>query len=209
MKKKLVFILGILLVLGAFGFSVTSLIIKRSQLTYYIPDTPEAKEVMKTIEKAYDIQAEAAYTFDLTKFPIVFINDPRFPVSRGTLKTIRELTNNPSLESAGWLDYKLAYYSWIRDAILHSEAVREKAKLENRGLTTEEIQSLIDPQGRTAPARAEDPIRQQQLKFMSVSINGDIAKVILNDGPTTIELTLVSVDKQWYIAGLKGIAFHP
>ena len=209
MKKKLVFILGILLVLGAFGFSVTSLIIKRSQLTYYIPDTPEAKEVMKTIEKAYDIQAEAAYTFDLTKFHIVFINDPRFRVSRGTLKTIRELTNNPSLESAGWLDYKLACYSWIRDAILHSEAVREKAKLENRGLTTEEIQSLIDPQGRTAPARAEDPIRQQQLKFMSVSINGDIAKVILNDGPTTMELTLVFVDKQWYIAGLKGIAFHP
>jgi hypothetical protein len=209
MNRNIFIKIGILLALIAMGFSSISFTSKQPPSTYYIPDTPEAKEVMETVEKAYDIQAEAAYTFDLSKFPTVFINDPRFPVGRGTLKTIRELTNNPSLESAGWLDYKLAYYSWTRDAILHSEAVREKAKQENRGLTTEEIQSLIDPQGRTAPARAESPIRKQKLKFMSVSINGDIAKAILNDGPTTIELTLVFVDKQWYIAGIKGIAFHP
>jgi hypothetical protein len=209
MNRNIFIKIGVLLALIAMGFSSISFTSKQPPSTYYISDTPEAKEVMETVEKAYDIQAEAAYTFDLSKFPTVFINDPRFPVSRGTLKTIRELTNNPSLESAGWLDYKLAYYSWTRDAILHSEAVREKAKQENRGLTTEEIQSLIDPQGRTAPARAESPIRKQKLKFMSVSINGDIAKAILNDGPTTIELTLVFVDKQWYIAGIKGIAFHP
>jgi hypothetical protein len=209
MKKKMLFILGILLAFSALGFSVTSLIIKRSELTYNIPDTPEAKKVMETIEKAYDIEAEAAYTFDLTKFPIVFINDPRFPVSRGTLKTIRELTNNPSLESAGWLDYKVAYHSWASNAILHSEAVREKAKLENRGLTTEEIQSLIDPQGRTAPARVPSPTRSHALQFISVKVKRDIAKVILDDGPRTIEMTLVLIDEQWYIAGIKGIAFHP
>ena len=62
MKKKLVFILDILLVLGPLGFSATSLIIKRSQLTYNIPDTPEAKEIIKTVERAYDIEAEALYT---------------------------------------------------------------------------------------------------------------------------------------------------
>ena len=111
MKKKLAYILGILLVIGPLGFSATSLIIKRSQLTYNIPNTPEAKEVMKTIEKAYDIEAEAAYTFDIKKFPTVFINDPRFPVSPGTLEIIKDLTDNPSLESAGWLDYKVAFYS--------------------------------------------------------------------------------------------------
>ncbi len=164
---------------------------------------------MQTIEKVYDIEAEAAHTFDLSKFPTVFINDPRFPVSRGTLKTIRELTHNPTLESAGWLDYKLAYYSWISSATLHSESVRNKAKAENRALTEEERKSLIDADGRIAPARVEDPIRQQKLKFMSVSINAEIAKVIVNDGPTTIELTLVLVDEQWYVAGLKSIAFHP
>jgi hypothetical protein len=209
MNRRFFINLGTLLALIAIGFFSISFTSKQPPSTYRIPDTPEAKEIMKTIERAYDIEAEAAYTFDLSKFPTVFINDSRFPVSRGTLKTIRELTHDPSWESAGWLDYKVAYYSWTMDAILHSEAIKEKAKLENRNLTKEEIQSLIDPQGRTAPARAEGSVRKQKLKFMSVNINGDIAKAILNDGPTTIELTLVFVDKQWYIAGIKGIAFHP
>jgi len=209
MNRNIFIKLRVLLTLIVISFSSTSFTSKQPQATYLIPDTPEAKEVIKTVERAYDIEAEALYTFDLKKFPTVFINDLRFPVSPGTLKTIRKLTNNPTLESAGWLDYKLAYYSWISNATLHSESVQSKAKAENRALTEEERKSLIDADGRIAPARAEDPIRQQKLKFMSVSMNGDIAKVILNDGPETIELTLVLVDKQWYIAGIKGIAFHP
>jgi hypothetical protein len=209
MNRNIFIKIGVLLALIAIGLASISFTSKQPPSTYYIPDTPEAKEIIKTVERAYDIEAEALYTFDLKKFPTVFINDPRFPVSRGTLNTIRELTNNPSLKSAGWLDYKLAYYSWISGATLHSESIRSKAKAENRALTDEERKSLIDASGRIAPARAEDPVRKQKLKFMSVSINGDIAKVILNDGPTTIELTLVFVDKQWYIAGIKGIAFHP
>lgn len=201
--------IGVLLALIVLGFASISFTSKQPPSTYHIPDTPEAKEVIKTVERAYDIEAEALYTFELKKFPTVFINDPRFPVSSGTLNTIRELTNNPTLESAGWLDYKLAYYSWISSATLHSESVWNKAKSENRELTDKEKKSLVDPQGRVAPARAEDPTRKRQLKFMSVTINSDIAKVILDDGPSTIELTLVSIDKQWYIAGIKGLAFHP
>lgn len=94
------------------SFANSSFSTAQSESTYHIPDTPEVKEVMKTVEKANDVEAEAAYTFDIKKFPTVFINDLRFPVSSGTLETIRELTNNPSLESAGWLDYKAAFYSW-------------------------------------------------------------------------------------------------
>lgn len=209
MNKGLFIKFGTLLALIAISLSSISFISKRPPSTYYIPDTPEAKEVMKTVEKAYDIEADALYTFDLKKFPTVFINDPHYPVSDGTLETIRELTNNPSLESAGWLDYKLAYYSWISSATLHSESVRSKAKAENRELTDDEKKSLVDSKGRIAPARAENPTRKQKLIFLSVDITGDIAKVILNDGPTTIELTLVFVEKNWYIAALKGLAFHP
>jgi hypothetical protein len=155
------------------------------------------------------LKVEAAYTFDLTKFSTVFINDPRFPVSPGTLKTIRELTQNPSLESAGWLDYKMAYYGWRSNAILHAEKVNEKAKTENRNLTKEEKQSLVDSQGRTAPARSESSIRATSLTFISVKINENAATVVLDDGPRTVQLTLVLVDKNWYIAGSKTISVHP
>jgi hypothetical protein len=204
MNRKLFTILIALLAVGALA-----LVSKRPPSTYNIPDTKEAKDVMKAVENAYDIEAEALYTLDIQNFPTVFINDPRFPVSPGTLDTIRELTNNPSLESAGWLDYKLAYYSWISSATLHAENVKNKAKAENRELTDEEKKSFVDSNGRIAPVRSEDPIRKRELKFLSVDINGDIAKVILDDGPTTIELTLVSFEKEWYIAALEGVAFHP
>ena len=209
MKKTLLYIFGIFLVIAISVFSAGSSCVNRSISSDNIPDTPEAKEIMKTIERAYDIEKEAMYTFNLKKFPTVFINDPRFPVSPSALETVRDLTKNPSLESAGYLDYKMAYYSWMRDATLHAEAVYAKAKAENRGLTEDERKSLVDSKGRTAPARVKDPIRHRPLIFMSVTINDDIAKVILDDGPTTIELTVVLVDKKWYIADIKGIAFHP
>ena len=211
MKRNLLLPVSALIILvpGILGFSKPSTDFSQFITAEKIPDTPEAKEVMKTIEKAYDIEAEAAHTFDLSKFPTVFINDPRFPVSPGTLETVRELTNNPSLESAGLLDYKVAYDSWVRDAILHSEALHAKAKAENRALSAEERKSLVDSYGRMAPARVEGPIKKPTLTFFSIEINDDIATAVLDDGPMTVQLTLVLVDKKWYIAAYKGLAVHP
>lgn len=211
-NKKAILVLlalAVLLILGALGYSIRSPRIRQSELRHNIPDTPEAKEIMKTIERAYDIKAEAAYTFDLKKLPTVFINDPRFPLSEKHLETVRQLTYNPSLESAGWLDYEIAHYSWLRDAILHSEAVHAKAKAENRDLTQEERKSLVDPYGRIAPARVDSPTRKGRIRFLSVEIDGDIATVVLDDGPRTVQMTLVFVDKKWYIADSKILSMHP
>lgn len=203
MNKKLIALVCVLLILGLFGFS------ERTLKGRSIPDSKEAREIMKTVEKAYDIELEAAYTFDLSNFSTVFINDPRFNVRPGTLETIREMTNNPALESAGWLDYKIAYRSWQIESTLHAESVQAKAKSENRNLTEDEKKSLIDSHGRSAPVRAQGPARKLELKFLSMEINGDIALVVVNDGPTTVELTLVLVDGQWYIAASRGISVHP
>jgi hypothetical protein len=209
MKKKLCLLLSALLALSALGFSVRSPRIRQSEITRSIPDTPEAREVMKTVEWAYDIRAEAAYSLDLKKLPAVFINDPRFPLSEKRIETVRQLTNDPSRDSAGALDYEIAFYSWWRDATMHSEAIREKAKAENRALTEEERKSLIDPYGRIAPARVESPIRKTPLTFYSIEIQEDIAIVVLDDGPRTVELTLVLVDKHWYIANSEILIIHP
>ena len=209
--KKRFFILSsaLLIFLSVIGFSDASLISKQPSSTYAIPDTSEVKEIMKVVENAYAIEAEAAYTFDLKKFPDVFANDPRFPVDSGTLDAVREMTENPNLESAGMLDYKLAYFSWWRDATFHAEELYHKAKAENRGLTAEEKKSLVDSYGRSAPARAQDSVRDLPLRFLSVNVIDDVATVILDDGPRTIELTLVLLGKRWYIAGLKGNSIHP
>jgi len=143
MKKRWILIVGALLVFGMSALLYFSWNVAQPASEYVIPDTPEAKEVMNAVERAYDVQAEAKFNFDIKKFPDIFINDPRFPVSSATLKTIRELTNNPSVESAGYLDYKVAYYSWLIESTLHAEKVKEKAKQENRPLTAEEKNHLL------------------------------------------------------------------
>ena len=78
-------------------------------LTVSIPDTPEAKVIMQRIKTAYDTEVEAKQSFDYSKLPEVFINDHRYPLNPDALEFVRTETNNPSLELAGYLDYKWAY----------------------------------------------------------------------------------------------------
>lgn len=191
--KKHHILFGIVLIIIALGLSSATAI-------YKIPNTSETREITKTIERAYRIEAEAALTFDTTAFPTVFINDPRFPSDAPMLEVVRDMTHNSALEAAGHLDYKLAYYTWCRDGVLQLEELQKKATVENRELTKAELQSLRDSKGRTAPARAEGPIKLLPLKFISIEVNEDVATVIVNDGPTITQITLVLVDGQWYIA---------
>ncbi len=212
MKKHLL-IVSALLVIVIWGFSVSlaggkAPVSPPSIVSTSILDTKETKEIMKTIERAYDIETEAANKFDISKFPTVFINDPRFNVDPATLEVVRQLTNHPELESAGWLDYKVAYYSWRINATLKEEALKERAKAEKRQLTNDEIKSLSDPWGRTAPGRALSSTRRIPLTFVSIDVKDDLAVVVLNDGTYTAELALVLVKGKWYIASFKGISLN-
>jgi hypothetical protein len=209
MRKILLPLVLLLLLLAALGRTDRSLPAKQPIYTSGISDNEETWQVVRAIERAYDLQTAAAYSLEFSKFPTIFINDPRFPVSSGTLETIRELTRDYSITSAGYLDYKVAYYEWRRDAILHSEAIHDLAKSENRPLTAAERASLFDPQGRIAPAREESPVRQYAIKYLSVEVDGEIATAVINTGATTSELTLVIVERRWYIAAQQILSVRP
>jgi hypothetical protein len=204
MNKKIVFVM-IVLTLGILGSSQSKYI----QSSQSDQQSHEEKEIAKIIENAYKAEAKASRTFDLTDFSSVFINDPRFPMDADTLQVVREMTGNLSLESAGYLDYKLAYYSHWRDGALLLEELKEKAKKEKRELTEEESLSLVDEFGRSAIPRNTSGPRRTPIRINSIAIENDIAYAIVNDGPRTVELTLVLVDGHWYIAAIKGIALHP
>jgi hypothetical protein len=213
MKKYLPLLIALLILLTFIFFnSLTEAKVPTSYVSIIstsIPNTKTAKKIIKTVEKAYAIESEAGYTFDLSKLSTVFINDPRFPLDPSMLQVVRELSKNPTLESSGYLDYKMAYYSWRRESALHAEKIFATAKAENRDLTAEETKSLVDPQGRMASPRSNGSKNTLNLIFCSVETKEDIALVTVDDGPGTVELTLVLVKGNWYIAGIKGIAFHP
>ena len=78
-----------------------------------IPDTPEAKDIMRVVKSAYDAEIEARNSSDLTIYDDIFINDQRFPINSEALELVRSATDNPLLETAGFLDYKKAYYSEV------------------------------------------------------------------------------------------------
>lgn len=170
--------------------------------------------VVKTIRMACEIETQAAATFDMTDFPKVFVNDPRFPVGPQILEYLRDVTDNPSLEQAGYLDHMLTYFGRWRDGALHLEAIWEKMEAEGRDeMTAEEMASLVDEKGRiVAPrARLEDWGEIDCTpNILSMEISKDIATIVINDGPTTSEMYLVkSDDGQWYIAGRKVLRIHP
>ncbi|MBK9602973.1 MAG: hypothetical protein IPO36_14190 [Anaerolineales bacterium] len=64
---------------------------------------------MQKIKASHDIEVEAKQSSDLSKLSDVFINDPRFPLNTDRLEFTKSVTNNPSLETAGYLDFKMAY----------------------------------------------------------------------------------------------------
>lgn len=209
MKK--IFVITAMLVFAlvtlAFGAGAPSK--QSSDRARSIPDTTEAKEIQRTIEKAYMIEEIAARTFDTTEFAKVFINDPRGgKLDDSTLQFVEEVLGI-NRTSAGYLDYKLAYYKWWEAGAQKIEALQAKAQAEGRPLTPEEVSSLIDGSGRIAMPRAQGPVSEIWLDFYSISINGDIAVAIFDDGPRTNRMTLVKVDGKWYIAGNEILAVHP
>lgn len=209
MKKILAIATMLVLAFGVFGFDSVSPFEQSGERTRYIPDTPDAREIQQTIEKAYAIEETAARTFDTTEFAKVFINDPRGgELDDSTLQFVNEVFGT-NLASAGYLDYKLAYYKWWESGARKIEALESQARAEGRPLTPEELSSLVDSSGRIAMPRAQGPIREIRLDWHSISINGDIAVAIFDDGPRTNRMTLVKIDGRWYIAGNEILAVHP
>ncbi len=168
-----------------------------------IPETPEVKEIMRRVEVAYDIEAEASYSFDLSKFPTIFISDSRFSVNPDVLEFVRMATDNPLLERTGYLDYKIAYYTWWKDGVSLSDEIRARAEAENRNITEEELNTFLATKWANVPGHVVDPIRHFKIKFISVNIDNDVATVVTQIDLKITEMYLVRREEQWYVAGDK------
>ncbi|MDW8069226.1 MAG: hypothetical protein RML46_09950 [Anaerolineae bacterium] len=209
MKKLLLVPAMFILAFGVFIFNEAPLLQRSDRTPGNIPNTPDEKEIQQTIERAYELEEIAARTFNTTEFAEVFINDPRGgKLDDSTLRFIEEVYGT-DLTSAGYPDYKIAYYKWWASGARKIEALQSKAQAEGRPLSPEELSSLIDSSGRIAMPRAQGPIQKVNLQFHSISIEGDTAVVIFDDGPRTNRTTLVKVNGRWYIAGNKILAVHP
>jgi hypothetical protein len=111
--------------------------------------------------------------------------------------------------SYGYLDYKIAYYSWWEKGALKYEELKRNADNENRALTTNEVKTLVDNKGRMALTRLKSESVPAKLTFLSIDIKNDVAIAVFDDGPRTNQMTLVKVENKWFIAGNKFLSIHP
>jgi hypothetical protein len=175
-----------------------------------IPQDTDAEQIKEVIKKRYEIEAKAGRTFDTTLFDSVFINDARGgELSPSTVDFIVSVTDDAIKSNYGYLDYKLAYYSWWKSGATKFEELKAKADNEKRGITREELASLIDKKGRMAMPRLKGNFVPNQLNFISVEIQGGQATVVFDDGPRTNQMVMIRVDNKWYIAGNKFLSVHP
>jgi hypothetical protein len=204
--SKLMLPVVILLVCVVF----TLILVSGSRAYEGIPNTSDGKLIQEVVKKSYDVEAVAARTFDLSSFPSIFVNDQRGGnLSPTTIDFIRSVSEVVPSSYYGYLDYKIAYYSWWKLGAQKFEALQTKALQENRDLTEDEKKSLIDAKGRVAMPRSQEIQIPIELQFISIELKDDEAIVVFDDGLRTSQMILVKIKNQWYIAGNKFLSVHP
>ncbi len=165
-----------------------------------VSQTPETDAIQKAIKKSNLIEQKAGHDFDLSKFSDVFINDPRGgPLAPSTIEFIESVFTERKT-TYGYLDYKLAYYTWWGGGAEKLDKIFAEMEKENRKMKADEIQSLFDNHNRMAAPRLKGEITEKQYYFSSIDINGDVAVAIFDAAPYTNKMTLVKVNGQWLIA---------
>lgn len=174
-----------------------------------VPDTPDARQVMSTMQRAYHLRGVAARTFEVTEFPSVFTDTPDYELSKDQRDLVSRAFGQQVAEDAGYLTYMQAYYVIWSEGATRLQAALDKAKAEGRELTSEEMQSLVKANDDRVPALGRtDPLYEDKLTYESIAIDGDKAWVQYDDGAALQKALLIKVNGQWLIAGIWLIQVH-
>jgi hypothetical protein len=161
------------------------------------------------MNRAYELMAIAARTFDVSEFPTVFADTPDYELNDRQQEAIGQVLGPEALENAGYLTAMQAYYiAWGRGAAQLERALK-KAEMEQRQITAAEMQEIVEANGGRVPTLGrQDPISEVKLEFESIVVNGDRAIVRYDDGAALQEAVLVRTGGQWFIAAIRPIWVH-
>jgi hypothetical protein len=189
---------------------IVSIFVSSGRAGEGLHQTKDGELIQDMLKNSYFVESSSAKTFDLSLFSSIFVNDQRGgELSPSTIEFIRSVSGDYISESFGYLDYKIAYYTWWKAGALKLETLQARANLENRELTEDELKTLIDDHGRVAMPRSQSSNTNIALRFISIEIEGEKAIVIYDDGLRTNQAILLKIDDNWYIAGNKILSLHP
>jgi hypothetical protein len=205
-RAKIITVKNSILTLAVFVF----LLFFQGKTYQEVVQTQDNSQIQAVIKQSYILEAAAGKTFDISSFNQVFINDPRGgDLSSSTIDFVNSVFQYEIEGDLGYLDYKKAYYTWWKNGAIKYESLQQNAENENRILTTAELLSLVDEDGRIPLQRLQGDISLPELVFISIEIHDDLAFVVFDDGPRTNKMTLVKIENDWFIAGNKFLSIHP
>jgi hypothetical protein len=198
--------------LAAFGFSAVALQAHQAAAEDFIPDTPDSRQIIVIINKAYDQMVYASETSDVSGFASVFVDTEDYKLNDVQQVAIaQELGLNAPEISHKHIGYltamQMQYISWGEGRSLLQRAV-DKAKAENRDITREELQEVIKANHGQVPPSPNVITSKTVLVFESIEINSDKAIVKYDDGAALQEAILIKRSGNWLIASIVPILIH-
>ncbi len=201
--RWLIVVSVVVLAMGLFVFRSTQV---RSDAG--VPDSAEAKEIMVTMDRAYQVIASASQTFDVSELSSVFVNTPDYKLTAQQMEKVGEILGQEDASNAGYLTVMQAQYvSWGQGARLLQETL-DKANAEDREMTADEFQEVIKANHGQMPALASPVTAKTVLTYESMQITGDRAVVRYDDGAALQEAVVVRVNGEWFVAGITPIWTH-
>ncbi len=148
-----------------------------------VPNSPDAKQIMAVMNRAYLLIGHASQSFDVSEFPAVFVDTADYQIT-DEQRAIAATLGVPVSEvgNVGYLTaMQLEYVSMGKGADLLREAM-EKARSENRQLSSTELQELVKANHGQLPSLGSPVTGKTILTFEFIEINGDRAIVRYDDG---------------------------
>lgn len=175
-----------------------------------VPDTPDAKQIMAVMDRAYQLIGHASQSFDVSEFPAVFVDTADYQITDEQREAIAATLGVPASDvgNVGYLTaMQLKYESMGKGANLLREAMK-KAKAENRQLSSTELQELAKANHGQLPSLGSPVTSKTVLTFESIQIEGERAIVRYDDGAALQEAILVKINGRWLIASIVPIWVH-
>jgi hypothetical protein len=212
MKQSRIFVAGLALVallLAAVGTAFASYP-GFPVLTPSGPPSPTDESAIKAvIEQSFWLDGVAARTFDVSRFPSVYADDPSVQLSKEQSEFMaRVRAANPGATiGSGFLDYKLAFYRHWQTGAAKLERVQESAQSQGRQVTAAELQSISEG-GQPPPPRRTDPNYRVKLRFDSITVDGNRAEAVFDSGLVLERMYLLKTADGWRITGERLIDVH-
>jgi hypothetical protein len=208
MSRKINVLLSVITVIAILGTMLLILRSHEAQAAPGVPNTPDAKQIMALMDKAYQILGHASQAFDVSEFPAVFIDTEDYKLTDQQREAVANVLGETVADNAGYLTAMQAQYISRGQGAKSLQAALDKAKAENRELTADEFQEIVTANHGQVPSLGSPITAKTVLTYESIQINGDKAIVRYDDGAASQEAILVKVNGRWLIASITPIWIH-